>query len=180
MQMPEAIDIQFVEAVSALSSAPGGDRLRPVREGSLLTGERCLELFDAQLASRHLDLAARWLRSQGKGFYTIASAGHELHLITGSRMSMNHGPDVAGSQTGVGEIPRQRNEIKLGDHLFHLRRPPSRGHLLLRGTGRTQRLGRGITCRLEAGAGHLGRVRLPPRPGPPGRTPTMQHCVARP
>jgi 2-oxoisovalerate dehydrogenase E1 component len=77
MQMPEAIDTQFIEAVSALSSAPGGDRLRPVREGSLLTGERCLELFDAQLASRHLDLAARWLRSQGKGFYTIASAGHE-------------------------------------------------------------------------------------------------------
>lgn len=49
----------------------------PVREGSALTGRRCLELFDAQLASRHLDLAARWLRSEGAGFYTIGSAGHE-------------------------------------------------------------------------------------------------------
>jgi Transposase IS116/IS110/IS902 family len=49
----------------------------PVREGSSLTGERCLGLFDAQVAGRHLDLAARWLRGQGKGFYTIASAGHE-------------------------------------------------------------------------------------------------------
>ena len=49
----------------------------PVRAGSALTGERCLELFDAQLASRHLDVAARWLRAQGLGFYTIGSSGHE-------------------------------------------------------------------------------------------------------
>ncbi len=34
-------------------------------------------MFDAQLTSRHLDLAARWLRSFGEGFYTIGSAGHE-------------------------------------------------------------------------------------------------------
>lgn len=34
-------------------------------------------LFDVQVASRHCDLAARWLRSQGKGYYTISSAGHE-------------------------------------------------------------------------------------------------------
>ncbi len=36
-----------------------------------------MALFDAQLGSRHLDLAARWLRAQGKGFYTIGSSGHE-------------------------------------------------------------------------------------------------------
>jgi 2-oxoisovalerate dehydrogenase E1 component len=34
-------------------------------------------LFDAQVASRHCDLAARWLRAQGFGYYTIGSAGHE-------------------------------------------------------------------------------------------------------
>ncbi|MGC4940270.1 thiamine pyrophosphate-dependent enzyme [Kribbella sp. DT2] len=34
-------------------------------------------LYDAQLGSRHADLAARWLQSQGHGFYTIGSAGHE-------------------------------------------------------------------------------------------------------
>ena len=38
---------------------------------------RCLQLFDAQLASRHLDTAARWLRARGAGFYTIGSSGHE-------------------------------------------------------------------------------------------------------
>jgi 2-oxoisovalerate dehydrogenase E1 component len=37
----------------------------------------CLALFDVQLGSRHLDLAARWLRSKGKGYYTIGSSGHE-------------------------------------------------------------------------------------------------------
>ncbi|MFF0815134.1 thiamine pyrophosphate-dependent enzyme [Rhodococcus sp. NPDC003318] len=41
------------------------------------TTERYLELFDAQLASRHLDLAARRLRASGHGYYTIGSAGHE-------------------------------------------------------------------------------------------------------
>ena len=48
-----------------------------VAAGSGLSVARCLELFDAQLASRHTDLAARWLRARGAGFYTIGSAGHE-------------------------------------------------------------------------------------------------------
>ncbi|MGI5214148.1 transketolase C-terminal domain-containing protein [Plantactinospora sp. CA-290183] len=49
----------------------------PVRDGGTLDGERALALFDAQLVSRHLDLAARWLRSFGEGYYTIGSSGHE-------------------------------------------------------------------------------------------------------
>nr|WP_232534356.1 transketolase C-terminal domain-containing protein [Plantactinospora sp. KBS50] len=60
---------------------PGPTRERspaePVRPDAALTGARALELFDAQVTSRHLDLAARWLRSFGEGFYTISSAGHE-------------------------------------------------------------------------------------------------------
>jgi len=35
------------------------------------------ELWRAQVASRHCDLAARWLQREGRSFYTIASAGHE-------------------------------------------------------------------------------------------------------
>ncbi|HEY7628940.1 MAG TPA: thiamine pyrophosphate-dependent enzyme [Ilumatobacteraceae bacterium] len=38
-------------------------------------------LYDVQLASRHCDLTARWLRAQGKGYYTIGSAGHESNAI---------------------------------------------------------------------------------------------------
>ncbi|HKP59811.1 MAG TPA: thiamine pyrophosphate-dependent enzyme [Polyangiales bacterium] len=36
-----------------------------------------MQLFDSQLQSRQLDLAARWLRARGTGFYTIGSSGHE-------------------------------------------------------------------------------------------------------
>ncbi len=36
-------------------------------------------VFDAQLRSRHLDHAARWLRGKGAGFYTIGSSGHEAN-----------------------------------------------------------------------------------------------------
>ncbi|MFD4182777.1 thiamine pyrophosphate-dependent enzyme [Rhodococcus sp. NPDC058514] len=78
--MAEAIDELFVEAVAAMASPTPRrppDPTEPVREGSPLTVARCLELFDAQLGSRHLDLAARWLRARGAGFYTIGSSGHE-------------------------------------------------------------------------------------------------------
>lgn len=66
----EPIDSYFTATVSALTGAgPGG---LPA-----LTVPNPLALFDAQLGSRHLDLTARWLRSQGRGFYTIGSSGHE-------------------------------------------------------------------------------------------------------
>jgi 2-oxoisovalerate dehydrogenase E1 component len=70
--LAEPIDEHFTTTISALrapATAAWGD--------TLLTAEDCLVLFDAQLGSRHLDLAARWLRSQGKGYYTIGSSGHE-------------------------------------------------------------------------------------------------------
>ena len=75
---PQNLDERFRDAVSDLP-LPGDRRTPgdPVRDGSGLTGARALELFDAQLASRHLDLAARWLRSFNEGFYTIGSSGHE-------------------------------------------------------------------------------------------------------
>ena len=74
------VEQHFAEAVSALQ--PGqpdepGLAASVIAEGSQLTAARCLELFDAQLASRHLDLAARWLRARGAGYYTIGSSGHE-------------------------------------------------------------------------------------------------------
>ncbi len=34
-------------------------------------------LWQAQVASRHCDFAARWLQKEGRSFYTIGSAGHE-------------------------------------------------------------------------------------------------------
>lgn len=66
----DPIDAHFTASVSALTTPDSGP-LRP------LELPNALQLFDAQLGSRYLDLAARWLRSQGKGFYTIGSSGHE-------------------------------------------------------------------------------------------------------
>ena len=64
------LERQLIDSLEALRGrdavAPG-----PTPEAELWT------LFDAQVASRHTDLAARWLRGRGKGYYTIGSSGHE-------------------------------------------------------------------------------------------------------
>nr|WP_029112399.1 thiamine pyrophosphate-dependent enzyme [Mycobacterium sp. URHB0044] len=66
----EAIDEYFTATITALGEQPA----TPVAG---LGRDEALALFDAQLGSRHLDLAARWLRSHGRGYYTIGSSGHE-------------------------------------------------------------------------------------------------------
>src|ERR671916_2498179 len=38
-------------------------------------------VFEAQVTSRHLDFVARELQQQGRGFYTIGSAGHEANAL---------------------------------------------------------------------------------------------------
>ncbi len=68
--MLESIDDHFVRSL--------GDR--PTAERSpdgLADREALLAYFDAQLESRHLDFAIRWLQTQGHAYYTIGSAGHE-------------------------------------------------------------------------------------------------------
>ncbi|SDR28721.1 2-oxoisovalerate dehydrogenase E1 component [Thermostaphylospora chromogena] len=66
-----------MEAVGALQAGPARDPDLPIAEGSRLTGRHCLELYEHQVGSRLLDIAARLLRERGEGFYTIGSAGHE-------------------------------------------------------------------------------------------------------
>ncbi|MGH3098886.1 MAG: thiamine pyrophosphate-dependent enzyme [Streptosporangiales bacterium] len=78
--MSEPVDQHFVDTVKELAPARERRNLHaPVRDGTTLTGEHLCALFDAQAGSRHLDFAARWLRGQGEGFYTIGSAGHEAN-----------------------------------------------------------------------------------------------------
>lgn len=75
---PQDLDDRFREALAALAAPhQPRDPARPVTDDATLTGARVLDLFDAQVTSRQLDLAGRWLRSFGEGFYTIGSAGHE-------------------------------------------------------------------------------------------------------
>ncbi|MEP7203187.1 MAG: thiamine pyrophosphate-dependent enzyme [Ilumatobacteraceae bacterium] len=68
------LERQLIDGLEALQT-PGASAAPPATDLDLA------HLFDVQLASRHCDLAARWLRSQGKGYYTIGSAGHESNAV---------------------------------------------------------------------------------------------------
>ena len=72
----DTIDEHFVRALATQSSGAVGRRPAP-------DTEVLQDLFEAQVQSRHLDFAARWLQSQGKGYYTIGSAGHESNAALG-------------------------------------------------------------------------------------------------
>ncbi|WP_019926966.1 thiamine pyrophosphate-dependent enzyme [Nocardia sp. BMG111209] len=63
-----ALDHRFRAAVTAAVPGPADDRPG---------GPDYLALFDAQVTSRQLDLAARRLTAAGRGYYSIGSSGHE-------------------------------------------------------------------------------------------------------
>ncbi|MGB5952765.1 MAG: thiamine pyrophosphate-dependent enzyme, partial [Ornithinimicrobium sp.] len=78
--MPEQVDTFFLEQARLLERKPGW--VLP----SDLTADLARQLFDSQLRSRHLDLAARWLRGEGRGFYTIGSSGHESNAAVAAAL----------------------------------------------------------------------------------------------
>ncbi len=71
------LDEHFLTAVLPLQRGQLRDPSSPVQAGSTLSVAEAIELFTAQCESRHVDLAAIWMQSQGRGYYTIASSGHE-------------------------------------------------------------------------------------------------------
>lgn len=112
----ETIDEHFLRRLSALpEGSPGAPAGRSV-SGS--DARVLLRLFEAQAQSRHLDFAARWLQSRGRGYYTIGSAGHEsnaalgllsrvddpalLHYRSGGFYAAR--AEAAGSATGVRDV----------------------------------------------------------------------------
>ncbi|QDV05558.1 Pyruvate dehydrogenase E1 component subunit beta [Planctomycetes bacterium Poly30] len=58
----------------------------PLRPGTTLTARRAVELWEDQILSRCLDVAARDLKRDGQGFYTISSAGHEQNAVLGAQL----------------------------------------------------------------------------------------------
>jgi 2-oxoisovalerate dehydrogenase E1 component len=56
-----------------------GHAWRPAERGADPAHAELVPLFEAQAASRWLDVAARRMRALGEGFYTIGSAGHEAN-----------------------------------------------------------------------------------------------------
>jgi len=75
---------------TALRSAlPGPARLvagAPLRPGVTLTAAEAIGLFEDQLTSRQLDVAARELKTTNRSFYTIGSAGHENNAVVGAQL----------------------------------------------------------------------------------------------
>jgi len=79
-----ALEAQLYDALRVLNEAPS--EAKEVDQPVLAELER---LFDVQLASRHCDLAARWLRGQAKGYYTIGSSGHESNAAIAMALRPN-------------------------------------------------------------------------------------------
>ena len=68
------LDEHFLTAI-----AKGTEARQQILSMERATDGRLLTYFAAQLESRHLDFAARWLQGAGHGYYTISSAGHEAN-----------------------------------------------------------------------------------------------------
>jgi len=81
-----AVETNFRELVSRRPAAPARrtDLDAPVRDGTGLTAREALELFEAQIESRILDLLARELKNENASFYTIGSSGHEGNAVLGT------------------------------------------------------------------------------------------------
>ncbi|MFT4009964.1 MAG: transketolase C-terminal domain-containing protein [Nocardioidaceae bacterium] len=74
--MAESIDELFLARVRSGDVSAGPSE-------KALDSETAIALFGAQIQSRHLDFAGRWLQTQGAGFYTIGSSGHEANAAVG-------------------------------------------------------------------------------------------------
>jgi 2-oxoisovalerate dehydrogenase E1 component len=71
----KVVDENFTKFLKTNHLPAARIELRPADAG--LSREDFLQLFESQMASRHLDLMARQLKEKKLGFYTIGSSGHE-------------------------------------------------------------------------------------------------------
>ena len=108
-------EVALLDAVAAIEPETGaGDPALPLAPGSALTGRELDVLFDAQVASRHVDGAARWLRSKSLGFYTIGSAGHESNAFVAAALRPTD-PALLHYRSGGFYLGRSAQVAGLGD-----------------------------------------------------------------
>ncbi|RCW38453.1 2-oxoisovalerate dehydrogenase E1 component [Halopolyspora algeriensis] len=104
----EAIDEHFLHAVSALSAPARTEHRSPTADpDSPITGQRLLELFEAQAGSRHLDFAARQLGARGLGYYSIGSSGHESNAAVAAALTPQD-PALLHYRSGAFYLQRAR------------------------------------------------------------------------
>jgi 2-oxoisovalerate dehydrogenase E1 component len=79
----------------------------PLHPGRSLTARRGLQLFEDQVASRQLDVAARELKKTDRSFYTIGSAGHEQNATLGAQLRLTD-PAFLHYRSGAFMLARAR------------------------------------------------------------------------
>jgi 2-oxoisovalerate dehydrogenase E1 component len=79
----------------------------PLRQGTSLTAAQATALFEDQLTSRQLDVAARELKKTNRSFYTIGSAGHENNAVLGAQLRITD-PAFLHYRSGAFVMARSR------------------------------------------------------------------------
>src|SRR5688500_6951665 len=77
---------RYLAGANAAPQLQPGD---PLASGSSLTAGAAVALFEDQLASRQLDVAARELKKTNRSYYTISSAGHENNAVLGAQLRLD-------------------------------------------------------------------------------------------
>lgn len=105
----EIVDKNFVALLKDWpEKAAGGAGLdEPVGPDATLMGRDLVELFESQMAARHLDLIARELRAKNAAFYTIGSAGHEGNALV-ARLTRHTDPAFLHYRSGGFVVERAR------------------------------------------------------------------------
>ncbi|MDQ3351777.1 MAG: MFS transporter, partial [Actinomycetota bacterium] len=98
----------LLDGVEGLAAA-APDCSEPL-DTELLDTELIDTVFSAQLDSRHLDHAARWLRVRGLGFYTIGSAGHESNAWVAAALAPTD-PALLHYRSGGFYLARSRQVV---------------------------------------------------------------------
>src|SRR5262252_4976776 len=104
----EIVQNKLEDYITTAKTAPRRlDERAPVRPGGSLTARQALEVFEDQVTSRLLDVAARELKRRNQGFYTISSAGHENNAVVGALLRLDD-PCLLHYRSGALMVARSR------------------------------------------------------------------------
>ena len=86
----EIVQAKLIEFLASARPAPSKLSETSILEtGTSLTTETAKKIFEDQITSRLLDVAARELKKRNLGFYTISSAGHEQNAVIGTLLRID-------------------------------------------------------------------------------------------
>ncbi|MFE3443143.1 thiamine pyrophosphate-dependent enzyme [Nocardia sp. NPDC059180] len=101
----QELERRFRAAVAA--AVPGSARLPGELVAAGVSGALCVELFESQVTSRQLDVAARRLGRAGRGFYSIGSSGHEGNAVLAAATRVSD-PALLHYRSGAFFVQRAR------------------------------------------------------------------------